>query len=477
MAKMDRRIFVKTLGSASALSFLPVAYPSNWSNEQISSPRPNKAQLAWQNAELGVVFHYDLHVFDNKKYGQGNNRIDPIPDYNIFNPEQLDTDQWIKAAKAMSATFAILTVTHETGFALYQSDVNPYCLKAVKWRDGKGDIVHDFVTSCRKYGLKPALYMGIRWNSFYGVHDFEVNGEGDFKKNRQRHYNKMVEGMLKEVCTRYGELFEIWFDGGASSPEKGAPDVLPIVKKYQPNALFYHNDQLAEARWGGSESGTVGYPCWSTFLFKSTGAGESAQKQIYDNNFAMLKHGTPDGKYWMPAMSDAPLRGYNGRHEWFWEPGDDDHVFPLENLMEMYYKSVGRNSTLIMGITPDPTGLVPEGDARRMKEWGDEIKRRFSKPLAETSGEGQELLLQFSKAQMVNHVIVREDIARGERIRRYSMEGRSPDGQWRKICEGESVGNKRIEQFESRKLTEIRLTITEQTETPLIRLMSAFYVI
>ena len=195
-------------------------------------PVPNARQLAWQQAELGVVFHYDLHVFDGNKYGQSNNRIEPIPDYNVFNPAKLDTDQWIKAAKDAGAKFAILTATHETGFALYQSDVNPYCLKAVKWRDGKGDIVRDFVDSCRKYGIKPGIYLGIRWNSFFGVYNFKVNGEGAFRDNRQKYYNQMVEGMVKEICTRYGDLFEIWFDGGADHPDRGAPDVLPIVQKY-----------------------------------------------------------------------------------------------------------------------------------------------------------------------------------------------------------------------------------------------------
>ena len=102
-------------------------------------PLPTASQLAWQNAELGVVFHYDLHVFDDKKYNQAVNRITPIADYNIFNPQQLNTDQWIQSAKAAGATFAILTVTHETGFALYQSDVNPYSLKALKWKNGQAD--------------------------------------------------------------------------------------------------------------------------------------------------------------------------------------------------------------------------------------------------------------------------------------------------------------------------------------------------
>lgn len=239
----------------------------------------------------------------------------PVADYNIFNPQQLDAEQWVLAAKAAGARFALITATHETGFALYPSDVNPYSLKAIKWKDGKGDILRDFVDACRKNDIKPGVYIGIRWNSFLGVHDFKVDGTGQMQKNRQAYYNKMVEGMVTEICTRYGPLFEIWFDGGASSPEKGAPDVLPIVKKYQPGALFYHNDQLAEARWGGSETGTVGYPCWSTFPFHFTGSGESAPKEINKNNYALLKHGDSLGRYWMPAMSDAPLRGYNGRHE------------------------------------------------------------------------------------------------------------------------------------------------------------------
>jgi hypothetical protein len=314
-------------GNESYTIFIPI--------EKSEFPKPNKRQLAWQEAELGVVYHYDLHVFDGIKYGQGGNRIDPIKDYQIFNPKNLDTDQWVKAAKDAGAKFAILTATHETGFALFQSEVNPYGVKSVKWKDGKGDVVADFVASCKKYGIKPGIYLGIRWNSFMGVHDFKINGEGAFKENRQKYYNQMVEGMVKEICTKYGELFEIWFDGGADHPDSGAPDVLPIVRKYQPNCLFYHNGQLAEARWGGSESGTVSYPNWATFPYNVTGAGESAKKNIAKDNFKLLKEGDPNGAFWVPAMSDAPLRGYNGRHEWFWEPGDEAHVFPLENLMDI----------------------------------------------------------------------------------------------------------------------------------------------
>lgn len=439
-------------------------------SQESEIPVPNQQQLAWQEAELGVVFHYDLHVFDGKKYNQKENRIAPVENYQIFNPVNLDTDQWIKAAKAAGAKFAILTATHETGFALYQSDVNPYSLKAVNWKKGRGDIVKDFVESCRKYDMKPGIYIGIRWNSFFGVHDFKVNGEGDFQKNRQERYNRMCEGMVTELCTRYGELFEIWFDGGADHPDNGAPDVLPIVKKYQPNCIFYHNLQLAEVRWGGSESGTVSYPCWATFPNPYSHGGDTQAERM-----RLLKHGDPEGKYWMPAMSDAPLRGYNDRHEWFWEPGDEEHIFPLEHLMKMYYGSVGHNSTLILGLTPDPNGLLPQPDVLRLKEWGDEIKRRFDTPIAKTSGIGQKLELILPAKQLINHVVIQEDIKTGERIREYGLQA-FINGKWQTIADGTCVGHKRIQNFDEVETNKIRLVIHKSTADPQIKNLCVYHI-
>jgi len=131
-------------------------------------PLPNARQLAWQEAEMGALFSYDLHVFDGKKYMQGINRITPIGSYQIFDPEHLDTDQWIKAAKEAGITFAILTVMHETGFALYQSDVNPYCMKALKYKDGKGDIVRDFVAPAENTNLNRPFTLASG-----GIHSLE----------------------------------------------------------------------------------------------------------------------------------------------------------------------------------------------------------------------------------------------------------------------------------------------------------------
>jgi len=436
---------------------------------QMTLPLPDSVQLAWQEAEMGVVFHYDLHVFDPSLYKQADNRITPIADYDIFHPAQLDIGQWVRTARDAGAKFAILTATHETGFALYQSDVNPYCMKALRWRDGKADLVKEFVDSCRKYGLKPGIYLGIRWNSFFGVHDFKVEGEGEMQKRRQAYYNSMVEGMVREICTRYGPLFEIWFDGGASSPAKGAPDVLPIVRKYQPGCLFYHNDELAQVRWGGSESGTVAYPCWSTFTYKCTGSGESTIPGIARDNYRLLREGDADGKYWMPAMADAPLRGYGGRHEWFWEPGDEKHIYPLTDLVDMYYRSVGRNATLVLGLTPDNRGLLPDEDVRRLRELGDEIRRRFSSPVAAASGKGMSVEIKLEKPQTFNQVVVQENIATGERIRAFVIQARMA-GKWKTVLSGTSVGQKYIAVLPSPvKAGAVRLVVTGAIGVPEIK--------
>jgi len=437
-----------------------------------SIPLPTKTQIAWQDAELTALFSYDLHVFDGERYNQPKNRITPIKDQNIFNPSQLNTDQWISSFAAAGGKVALLTATHETGFAVYQSDVNPYCMKALKFQDGKGDIVRDFVASSRKYIVKPGIYIGTRWNSFYGVYYFKVhNDSSQFANNRQIHYNRMMEKMTEELMSRYGELFMVWFDGGAHGPEIGGPNILPIVEKYQKNIIFYHNTQRADIRWGGSESGTVSYPCWGTFPFPFSHS--TRQKEIFKNDFKMLKEGDPNGRYYMPAMSDAPLRGYKGRHEWFWEPGDEEYIQPLENLMKMYYGSVGRNSTLILGLTPDPRGLIPAPDSIRLQSFGEEIKKRFSHPIATTSGVGETHQIDVKKNTVIDHVVLMEDIAYGERVREFIVEGKTAKG-WTTLCSGSSIGHKFIAQFNATTVSALRLRITKTLADPQIKAFSIF---
>ena len=428
---------------------------------------PSVAQLNWQNAELAALVCWDLHAHDGEFYVQSKARITPVKDYNIFNPEILDTDQWIKTLKDAGFKIAILTVSHETGFFQHQSDATPYNMKALKWQNGEGDILRDFKASCEKYGILPGVYIGTRWNAFYGVYDFKVNGNNQFAENRQQHYNNMVEKIVEEIFSNYGDWAMVWFDGGAHGPEQGGPDVLSIFEKYQPNCLFYHNLQRADMRWGGSETGTVPYPCWGTFPYPSTGAGETAKREIGANNFQLLKTGDPNGGYYMPAMSDAPLRGYGG-HDWFWEPEREHTIYPLENLVEMYYNSVGHNTTLILGVTPNPEGLIPEADANRLREFGEEIEKRFSNPVATSSGKGEKIKLKIPKRQTVNQVVIMEDIAKGERVREFIIEGKTANG-WQEIFEGSCIGHKFIHQFDNMEVDEVRLRIPESKGEPQIK--------
>jgi alpha-L-fucosidase len=450
--------------------FLICSYPL-WC-QQRPVPIPSPAQLAWQNAELAALVCMDLHSFDGRFYVQKEVRIKPVEDYNIFNPRHYDTDQWIRSLKDAGFKIAILTVSHETGFFFHQSDATPYCMKAFKWKDGKGDVLKDFKTSCEKYDMLSGVYIGIRWNSFYGIHDFRVQGEGDFARNRQNHYNRMVEKIVEEIFSRYGDWAMVWFDGGAHGPEQGGPDVLSVFEKYQPGCLFYHNLQRADIRWGGSETGTVPYPCWGTFPYVSTGAGESAKEEIRRNNFALLKTGDPDGPYYIPAMSDAPLRG-NGGHDWFWEPDREHIIYPLEKLVEMYHHSVGHNTTLILGVTPGPEGLLPEPDVQRLKEFGNEIRRRFSHPIASTAGSGHKIILKLDGVQAVNQIVLMEDIEYGERVREFEVQGKTNRG-WKELCKGSCIGHKYIARFEDVEVSKLRLLITRSIAEPRIKEISAY---
>ena len=434
-------------------------------SKSIKPPIPTAAQLAWQKAEIGIVFHYDLHVFDDKEYRQGENRRKAFPDPNIFNPTKLDTDQWIKTAKSIGAKFAILTASHETGFRLWQSDVTPdYSLKAVKWGDGKRDLVKEFIASCKKYGLKPGIYMGTRWNSHLQFLDFRPTKNS---KITLAEYNRRIEAEVEEICSRYGDLFEIWFDGGAYGPKDGGPDVLKIFEKYQKTCVFYHNYQRADVRWGGSESGTVPYPCWGRLPFKD---GYAAHDDVVGlRGKYMLKHGDPNGDFWCPAMSDAPLRN----HEWFWDEGDDRKVRTVDNVVNMIFNSTGHNSTLILGLAPDNRGLIPDVDVEVCKKVGLEMKRLFANPLAHTAGKGISLELNLDTEVSVDQIVLQEDVSKGERVREFVLEGLS-DGKWTAIFNGTCIGHKLILRKLNVKASKLRIVVSKSVDEPIISNFTAY---
>ena len=440
--------------------------PANMSGSNL--PRPTPAQITWQDCEVGLVYHFDIAVALGK-HTKGNNAYREVFNPYEYNPEKLDTDQWIEAAKAAGAKYAVFTATHFNGFLHWQSEAYPYGLKQAKWRNGKGDIVEDFIQSCHKAGIKPGIYLSTHRNAYWELWSYYVDwGKGKGTK-KQEEFNRAAEKMVEELCSKYGPLVQIWFDAGTKLPHEGGPDVLPIFNKYQPDSVFYHSSKRSDHRWIGNESGYADYPCWATM---PGGKGNISHNKASWK--PILGSGDPDGQVWSPGMVDVPLRGTNGIHNWFYRPNEEKGVYSKDQMMKMYYESVGRNCNLIFGEVITPEGLVPEYDIEQLKKFGDEVNRRFKNPVAETTGVGNETVLELAKPQFINHVIIQEQPEHGERIRSYSVEGKNNSGNWIKLCDGQSVGHKRIQQFTSTLVSAVRLRINKSADTPVVRKLAVY---
>lgn len=422
-------------------------------------PLPTPAQLALQDAEIGFLYHLDLTIYreDLRDHSAG----DPAPDIALFNPRKLDTDQWLAAAQAAGAKYAIFTASHETGFMNWASDLYPYGVKQSAWREGRGDMVGEFVASCHKYDIAPGLFIGLRNNCWWNVDQYKIrNGDS----TQQATYNRFCEQQVEELCTRYGPLFEIWIEGGTISPAEGGPDILPIIEQHQPNTIFYHSPERGDHRWVGNEHGQAGYPCWSTMPHRG---GRTAHDT--SNYTKLLPHGDPEGEFWAPAMCDVPLRN----HSWFWHPEQESLLYSTDELMEMYEQSVGRNAFLTFGAVVDPDGLVPEPDAQRCADFGAKVAESFAHKIAETTGSGKTIELTFANPTAIDRIVIMEDISQGERIRSYRLEGESLSG-WQTLCTGLSVGHKRIEKIPQIELKRIRLLITGSSGEVQIRRLAVF---
>jgi alpha-L-fucosidase len=436
------------------------------SHDRTCLAKPLPRQVVWQDCEVGVIFHLDMPVFCEGGWDQ-RKAIFRTYDPALYNPTHLDTDQWLDTAKAMGAQYAVFTATHFNGFLQWQSDLYPYGMRQTSWRHGRGDVVADFVASCHRHSIKPALYMSCFRNAWWKVDQYRVNyGKGG---EEQARFASTCERMVEELCSRYGELLQIWFDAGLISPAEGGPDVLPIVDKYQPNMVFYHSPQRREHRWIGNEKGYAGYPCWSTM--PDLASAERAHKEHSPQTQDLLEHGDPDGRLWSPAMVDTVIRD----HHWCWRPNTEGTIQPLESLVRFYYDSVGRNANLVLGLVIGPRGLVPEPDAERCRQFGQEIRRRFGTPLARVSGDGPCVELVLNQPGRIDHVSIMEDITLGERIREYVVEGLTPEGSWQTLCQGISIGHRRIQRFEAQDAARIRLRVTQSVGTPVIRDLAVYH--
>jgi alpha-L-fucosidase len=423
---------------------------------------PSKAQLKWADAEIGVMYHLDMQVFEPTYEFRKDWNYQP--DVSKFNPKELDTDQWIKSAKAAGATYAVLVAKHCSGFSLWPTKAHEYSVKNAPWKNGEGDIVKDFIASCQKYGVKPGLYASASVNAF-----LKVNNPGRVLSGNaadQEKYKEVVKTQLTELWSQYGELFEIWFDGGVLPPDKGGIDMRTLLQKYQPDAAAFQGPYgyKNNIRWVGNESGVAPYPCWSRADSTTSATGVVEIKGL---------NGNPNGAFWCPGEADFPLRKNAFQGGWFWKEGQEDKIRTLTDLRTRYDETVGRNTNMILGVVVDNRGLVPEADVKRLAEFGVSLKKRFAKSLGSTSGKNNELVVNFTASQLVSDVVIQEDISKGERVREYKLYGRQGKA-WKQIAQGSSIGHKRIEVIKDGEYSGIKLEIVKSDGKPGIKNLQVY---
>lgn len=428
---------------------------------------PSKEQLAWQDLELGVFFHYDIEVFDSRW------QIDtggPLPEPSCWNPAALDTDQWVRAAAAAGARYALLTAKHGTGFCLWPTKQHEY---HVGNSPVPRDVVGEFVASCRKYGIKPGLYYSLS-----GAYVEQKFRRGDGSLDREG-MNRLLLGQVEELLVNYGPLTELWFDGGVLRPERGGPDVAGLINRLAPDLICFGGCPGIKnvIRWSGSEQGVAVPECWSAAHFLDD-AGRA--------NVTCDAPGDPDDPIWAPVEVDMPgrdmMRSY--MEGWMYSREDDGKTYTGDYIFARYLTSVGRNANLLVGCLPDERGLISGDQVQSLSEFGALLRGAFGTPLGETVISLPDGSMEVRFPEPVDAVFaeVMEDQTEGQNIRSWVLETRWPerwcrkegkDG-WLPVEQGKSIGHKRIIQLNLLRGCAFRVRILEGTEGARLRSFRIF---
>ncbi len=401
---------------------------------------PSPGQIAWQNLEIGMFVHFAPNTWQNK---EGDDLSTPLTK---INPEKLNTDQWARTAVDLGAKYIIFVAKHSGGFCMWQTETTDYGIRNTPWRRGRGDVFADVAASCRKYGLKLGVYLSPR-DDHFGA---KIGGICSTPALQAR-YNAMYREQLTEILTRYGQLVEVWFDGSTVTP------VSDLLARYQPKSQVFQGP-AATIRWVGNEDGIAPYPCWNNIdsVDAKMGTATSLNSDI-------------DGDTWLPNEADLSIR----HPDWFWSTTNEKNVLTPDQLLSVYYTSVGRGAQMVLNIPPDRDGLLADADCASAKAFGLEIRRRFAKPLAETTGQGAQVTLKLGTSTRIDTVILQEDITKGERVREFHVEGLA-GGVWRKLGEGTAIGHKRIQPVEPALVDAVRVVTTRSAGTPFLRTLAVF---
>ncbi len=406
--------------------------------------KPTKTQIEWHECERIAFVHYDPATWQGNEYDDGSTPFGDI------NPTKLDTDQWCKAALSWGAKQLIFVAKHAGGFCWWQTQASDYGIKQTPYKGGKGDVLDEIYQSCKKHGLRFGVYI-----SPADAHCGAYNGGGGktTDPSQQQQYNDIYRAQLVEIFSRYPDIAEVWFDGGIVVP------IADILEKYLPNTIVFQGKQFSNIRWCGNEAGVIPYPAWNTL-----------SKAALETGLSTMAQDNPDGDAWAGLEVDTPLYDHN----WFWNKENESKRKSLDKLIEIYYKSAGRGSVLLLNSTPTTEGIIPEGDMQAYAAFGKELSRRFDNPIAATKGTGIAIELQLN-SNRINHIILREEYAEGHRVREFHIDALC-SGEWRKIYDGTAVGVKHIIVFDEITADALRLTVTKYADTPLIRDFSAYCV-
>ena len=462
------------------ISFVTVSACSQVPPPASFGPVPSERQLTWHEMEYYMFVHFTVNTFTDKEWGYGDEKE------SVFNPSGLDCRQWARVAKEAGMKGIIITAKHHDGFCLWPSKFTEHSVKNSVWKDGKGDVLKELRAACDEYGLKMGVYLSPwdRNSSFYGTPE----------------YLTYYRNQLKELLTSYGDIFEVWFDGanGGDGYYGGAREIRKIdnktyydwsnthkiVRELQPSAMMF-SDAGPDTRWVGNESGMGSLTNWCLL---------NKDDMYPGGDFArILGEGHENGKYWVPAEVDVSIR-----KGWFYHKSQDSLVRSPENLMELYYSSVGRNSNLLLNVPPDRRGLLHENDVESLLAFRELLKKEFETELAKgkkvtaTSfrGKGYEasnvndgnpgtywatkdsqtsgdLIIDLGDEKEVNRIILQEYINLGQRVQEFKVSAFS-DGGWKSVVDGTTIGHKVIRKFPVIKASKIKIAISKSKACPLI---------
>lgn len=425
------------------------AVPDTVVNEQAAShlARPSANQYAWHEQERTLFVCIGVATWEGTEYD-----ADGKTDLGKLNPDKFDANQLCIAARSWGAKQILLVCKHVGGFCLWPTATTPYNISNTPWKGGKGNMVREVADACRRHGLKMGVYLypdDTRYARGIG------RGGRTDDPAKQQEWNNLYIKQWEEVLTMCGPdlVNEIWLDGGCII------DIDPTIQRLAPNAVLFGGKDREVLRWVGNEQGIAPEANWNSIHKADITKGDAAAGAS-----------DPDGTMWAPVECDTTLYDHN----WFWNPHNETKRKSLEHLMNIYVKSAGNGSLLLLNATPNTSGTIPAGDMQRYAEFGAAIERNFGHPVGTIRGPitGSVAGCDLAGPKTINCADLWEDYRLGHRIRAYVIEGHS-GGHWVKLTEGTAVGRRKLLFFPAITVDRLRVRITQAVGTPVIRLFQA----